>query len=116
MEIIVISEPVGLEVVRQAAAESFVDMVKAVVDVGRGILALGGELHADAEAVLLADGSRQDDLWGINLYPEKPASEWIEYSSLINVRPRAGNRSLVIQDLVIQGKIRAVVERLISKR
>lgn len=101
-----------MEVVRKSAADSFGDMVKAVVDIGHGVLALGGELHADAEALLLDDGSRQDDLWGINLYPDKPRQEWIEYSSLINVRPAVGNRSLVIQDAGVQEKIRTVVDRL----
>lgn len=113
MEITIISEPTETVDVRQAAAESFGDMVKAVVDVRREVLALGGELHADAEALLLDDGSAQGDLWGFNLYPDKPRSERIEFSSLINVRPAAGNRSLVIQDALLQEKIRQIVDRLI---
>lgn len=113
MEITIIRNPVGMEVVRKAAADSFGDMVKAVVDIGRGVMALGGELHADAESMLLDDGSRQDDLWGINLYPDKPRQEWIEYSSLINVRPAAANRSLLIEDVGVREKILQIVGRLI---
>jgi len=56
-------------------------------------MAIGGELHADAEALLLEQGSTQADLWGINLYHEKPAAEWIEFNSLINIRPSQKNRS-----------------------
>ena len=115
MVILIVREPVETATVRQAATESFGDMAKAVVDIGRGVLALGGELHADAEEVLLKDGSRQEDLWGINLYPERPVADWIEYSSLINVRPKAGNRSVVIADEGLRAKIRAVVERLIPR-
>jgi len=69
------------------AKQQFGDMVKAVVDVTQGIMAIGGELHSDEEAVLLDQGSLQRDLWGINLYPEQPAQEWIEFDSMINVRP-----------------------------
>lgn len=101
--------------VQQAAAESFGDMAKAVVDIGRGILALGGELHADAEEVLLKDGSRQEDLWGINLYPDRPVAGWIEYTSLINVRPKSGNRSVIISDEGLRAKVHAVVNRLIPR-
>ena len=68
-------------------------MVKAVVDLGRGIMALGGELASDEEAMLLDDGSSQSDLWGINLYPGAGEGDWIEYDSMINVRPSHGNRS-----------------------
>lgn len=63
------------------------DMVKAVVDVARGVMAVSGELHSDEEALLLDDGSRQPDLWGINLYPGESGQDWIEFDSMINVRP-----------------------------
>ena len=65
----------------------FEDMVKYVVDVSRGAIAVGGEMHADAEAVLLEDGSRQDDLWGANYYPGRGRDGCIEYTSLINISP-----------------------------
>ncbi len=66
----------------------FGDLVKAVVDVERNIMALGGELHADEEALLLDDGSLQPHLWGINLYPsEYGDAGWLEFDSMINVRP-----------------------------
>ena len=113
MEITVIRTPVGLEVVRKAAADGFGDMVKAVVDVERRVLALGGELHADAERMLLEDGSRPDDLWGINLYPTRSRAEWIEFQSLINIRPAQGNRSLTVENEPLRQQIAAMVNQLI---
>lgn len=97
MEITIIRESTDTAVVRQAAADSFGDMVKAIVDVRRGVMALGGELHADAEQVLVEDGSRLEDLWGVNLYPARSRAEWIEFQSLINIRPTQGNRSLTVE-------------------
>lgn len=115
MVISIFKQPVDINTVQYAATESFGDMAKAVVDIEREILALGGELHADAEEVLLKDGSRQDDLWGINLYPERSVADWIEYSSLINIRPKSGNRSVIITDEGLRAKIRAVVDWLIPR-
>ena len=76
----------------------FEDMVKYVVDVDRGVAAVGGELHADAEEALLEHGSRQDDLWGANYYPGRGREECIEYTSLINIRPARDNRGMEIED------------------
>ena len=96
------------------AEEQFGDWIKAVVDVSRGIMAVGGELHADDEAALLADGSRQRDLWGINLYPGEGGPDWIEFDSMINLRPREGNRSRGVDDEKIRTRIRAVVGALVA--
>ncbi len=96
------------------AAEQFGDLVKAVVDVARGIMVIGGELHADEEAILLEQGSQQEDLWGINLYPGKSPDEWIEFDSLVNVRPSRGNRSRGVEDPAIRIKILEIVGKLVS--
>jgi Protein of unknown function (DUF5674) len=109
----IVSTPITLEQLRGMAAEQFGDFVKAVVDVGRGVMAIGGELHADEEAVLLEDGSRQADLWGINLYPDRPAAELIEFDSMINLRPSQGNRTRGVEDVARQQHIRSVVGRLV---
>lgn len=113
MPVKIVKEKMQREELTPLAQETFVDMVKAVVDVGRGILAVGGGMHADGEAALLADGSKQNDLWGINLYLEKPKEEWIEFESVINIRPALGNRSNQIQDSTLQEEIRKLVGRLI---
>lgn len=95
------------------AEDQFGDWIKAVVDVSRGIMAIAGDLHADDEATLLADGSRQQDLWGINLYPLESGEDWIEFDSMINLRPSQGNRSRGVDDERTRGRIREVVESLV---
>jgi len=115
MTIRVVQETMLLEELDRLAKEQFGDFVKAVVDVERGIMAVGGELHADEEAVLLESGSNQQDLWGINLYPAKPKEEWIEHDSMINIRPAQNNRSRGVEDLDTQVKIKAIVEKLVHR-
>lgn len=100
------------ELARMAEAQ-FGDWVKAVVDVSRGVMAIGGDLHADDEAALLADGSRQRDLWGINLYPGESGPDWIEFDSMINLRPSQDNRSRGVDDERIRARIREVVGCLV---
>jgi len=87
---------------------------KAVIDVRRGVLALDAELHADLEAALLKDGSVQEDLWGINLYPHKPRADFIEYTSLINIRPHQGNKSMVVKDAGVRERISRLIDTLID--
>ena len=96
------------------AEQQFGDWIKAVVDVSRGIMAVGGELHADDEAALLSDGSRQGDLWGINLYPAVRGPDWIEFDSMINLRPSQGNLSRGVDDERIRDRIREVVGGLVT--
>lgn len=97
------------------AKQQFGDMVKAVVDVGRGIMAVGGELYSDEEAVLLDEGASQRDLWGINLYPDRPSSEWIEYDSMINIRPSGGNRSRSVENADIRARIVEIVNKFVTE-
>ena len=101
--------------VSELARNRFGDMVKAAVDVRREIMAIGGELHSDEEALLLDDGSAQADVWGINIYPDGTGDEWIEFDSMINVRPSQGNRSRGVEDRDLQSRIRHVVESLIER-
>jgi hypothetical protein len=93
----------------------FEDMVKYVVDVARGVAAVGGEMHADAEQVLLEDGSRQADLWGANYYPGRGREGCIEYTSLINIRPAQGNRSMEIQDPAVRERVRELTLALVGE-
>ena len=111
----IVRDPIALEDLRSLARDQFGEMVKAVVDVAQGIMAIGGELHADEETVLLDQGSSQADLWGINLYPDAPPSEQLEFDSMINVRPAAGNRSRAVEDPALQARIRATVDRLVRQ-
>lgn len=112
---VIIDNPVPLSDLQQMAAASFGDLVKAVVDVERRVMVVDAELHADEEALLLFEGSRQQDLWGINLYPGLPMEEWIEFDSMINIRPYHGNRSRGIDDAASREKIRSIVESLVIR-
>ncbi len=96
------------------ARQQFGDMVKAVVDIDKRIMAIGGELHADEEAFLLERDSEQENLWGINLYPERDFSEMIEFDSMINIRPRQNNRSRGVEDPTVREKIVGVVRTLVQ--
>lgn len=114
MDIRIIRTPIAKDELRALAKQQFGDFVKAVVDVERGVMAIGGELHADAEAMLLDGGSAQRNLWGVNLYPDLPSDQWIEYDSLINVRPARGNRSRHVEDPVLRKKIAGIVAALVQ--
>ncbi len=115
-DIVVLKDrPISPGDLRTLTDRFFIDMVKYVADIAQGVLAVGGELHADAEAVLLEAGSRQTDLWGANYYPGLGASGCIEYTSLINIRPSQGNRSMVIESDEIRSRVEALTFHLIGK-
>lgn len=93
----------------------FGDMVKAVVDIDRDLMAIDAELHSDLEALLLENGSKQKSLWGINLYPEIQGDDFIEFDSMINMRPSQDNRTLGVDKEEIRKKIIEVVYKRIKK-
>ncbi len=111
--IIIVTEKISKEDLEELSKKRFGDMVKIVVDVVRGVMALGAELHADEEQLLLDRGSLQNDLWGINIYHELPREEWVEFDSMINIRPSQGNRSRGVEDENIRTKIIELVNRMI---
>jgi len=114
-EIEIIRTEVALQHLGFLAEGLFGELVKAGVDVGQGSMAIGGELHADEEALLLSAGSLQSDLWGINLYPaQRGESGWIEFDSMINVRPRQGNRSRSVEDAEIRQRISEIIDHLVE--
>ena len=111
----VIRESVTLDHLVELVESGFGNLVKAVVDVSQGIMAVGAEMHADEEAALLGLGSSQADLWGINLYPSQYGQrDWLEFDSMINIRPRQGNRSRGVEDPAAQEKIAAIVGSLVK--
>lgn len=110
----IIRTPITRAQLKQFAHNTFVDLVKAVVDIERGIMAVGGELHADEETILLEDGSKQSDLWGINLYPDKTGEDFVEFDSMINLRPSQNNRSRGVEDPAIRQHIIVVLNKLIQ--
>lgn len=113
MRFVTRQDPLPITELRQMAAARSWDMVKAVVDLARGVMLVDAELHADQEADLLSSGSRQQDLWGINLYPDLPAADRIEFDSMINLRPSFGNRSREVDDPATRERIAALVTDLL---
>ena len=114
-EIVIVHTRIAPHELARLTGAFFENMVKYVVDIERQVAAVGGELHADAEQLLLDAGSRQTDLWGANYYPAKGREECIEYTSLINIRPAQGNRSMSIADPAIRKRVREITFNLIGE-
>ena len=114
MDIKIIKNKISRQTLKKIAGNNYGNMTKGVVDVQLEIVALGGELHADAEAVLIQAGSRQKYLWGFNIYPDKPNEERIEYTSFINIRPSQKNFALEIQNAELKIQIRRIIDSLID--
>lgn len=114
-DIVVARERMAPEELSRLLSLYFRDMVKFVVDVQTGTIAIGGELHADAEQVLIEQGSQRRDLWGGNYYPHRGRDACIEYTSMINIRPSQGNRSMLVEDPDVIGRVRAVVFAVIGQ-
>ena len=110
----IVDNAISLDELRAMAEGLFGNLVKAVVDVERRIMAVDGELQADEEALLLESGSRQESLWGINIYPELEGPDRIEFDSMINIRPSQGNRSRGIDDPKVREKITQIVVGLMK--
>jgi hypothetical protein len=113
MRIVSCQKRIGRTELQEMAANMFGDLVKAVVDIKLDIMAVDAELHADEEALLLGNGSDQNDLWGINLYPELTGSDFVEFDSMINLRPSRGNRSRGVEDPEIREQIHKIVSKLV---
>lgn len=109
----IIQDKINLEELKQIAKNQFEDLIKAAVDIEKEIMALGCELHADGAVLLSENGSKLKDTWGINIYPEKSKEDWIEFDSLINIKPQYNNRSRGIEDENIREKIKSIVNKLI---
>lgn len=114
MDIKIVKNPINKSELLEMASQQFGDFVKAVVDVEQGIMALGAELHADLEVLLMEkESSKRANTWGVNLYPGKTAEEWIEFDSMVNIKPAYGNRSRNVHDPEVREKIKQIVRRLV---
>ena len=111
----IVVDEISREELAEMSKKMFGNLVKAVVDIEKGTMAVDASLHADEETLLLEDGSKQKDLWGINLYPEIKGEDFVEFDSMINLRPAQGNRSRGVDNVEIQKKILEVVNKLVKK-
>ena len=114
MAIILVDKPIARKYLIEMAQEQFGDMVKAVVDIEKEVMAIGGGLHSDEEAFLLDRGSNQEKLWSINLHAGRDLPEMVEFDSVINIRPRQDNRSRGVEDASVRDDIIAVVRGLVQ--
>ena len=110
-----ITTSISIPVLKEKASQQFGVMVKAVVDLEKKIMTIGGELHADEESVMLEAGSIQKNLWGINIYPDMSGEDRVEFDSMINIRPSANNRSRDVEDPNIRLQIIEIVNHLITE-
>ncbi len=107
----ILDEPISINDLKVMAGAMFGDMVKGVVDVRLDLLSIDAELHSDLEALLLESGSQQNDLWGINLYPFLDGDDFLEFDSMINMRPSQGNMSRGVEDESLRDRIGSIVHR-----
>ena len=114
MDVLLIDKPISKHRLMDMAQEQFGDMVKAVVDIEKGIMAIGGGLHSHEEAFLLDRSSVQENLWGINLHPDRELPEMVEFDLVINIRPRQDNRSRGVEDASVREKIIVIVRKLVQ--
>lgn len=111
----IVDDKITISELKEMSRKMFGNLVKAVVDIEKEMMAVDAELHADEEAELLEKGSNQKNLWGINLYPELfDSNEFVEFDSMINLRPSQGNRSRGVNDLEIQKKILEIVKKRVT--
>ena len=113
MDIRIISKPITRSEALKIGKEFYGEMVKGVVDIEEEIIALGGEYHMDANMVLIGEGYKQINIWGFNIYPNSLEKDWIEYTSLINIRPQANNRTMTVENKEIRDKMKKIIEKLI---
>jgi hypothetical protein len=111
----IIAEAISIDELKQMAVATFGNLVKAVVDVDKELIAVDAELHSDLEALLLENGSKQKSLWGINLYPDIADEDFVEFDSVINMRPSQGNRSRGVDDEQIRKKIAEVLVKRVKR-
>lgn len=114
MDIIIIEKPITRHELKKIAEKRFGDLVKVAVDIEQEIMAVGGEFHMDEQTTLFeGKGSKQQNVWGLNIYPEETGDGFIEFDSMINLKPNQGNRSRNIQDLVVREKITSIIKKLV---
>ena len=115
METKIVKDKISLSELKVLAHEQYVDIIKAVVDVRQEIMGVGGELHVDIQSLLIEkENSKGDNTWGINLYLEKTGEDFVEFDSMINLKPNLGNRTRDVENSEIKEKILKIITKLIK--
>ena len=115
MKLIEKENEITVSELQEMARKMFGNLVKAVVDVEQGVMIIDADLHSDEEAQLIERGSKQKNLWGINFYPELTGDDFVEFDSMVNLRPSQDNRSRGVEDEKIRQKIMKIVDKLVFK-
>jgi len=105
---------ITIDELKEVANNTFGNLVKAVVDVEKKLIAIDAELHSDLEALLIENNSQQKNLWGINLYPYED-EDFLEFDSMINIRPSQGNRSRSVDSVEVQQEITDIVNKWVKR-
>jgi hypothetical protein len=111
----IVTDKITIDELKEMSEKMFGSLVKAVVDVEKEIMAVDADLHADQEKLLLENDSKQENLWGINLYPEFSGDDFVEFDSMINLRPSQKNRSRGVEDADIRKKLVEIVNKLVKR-
>ncbi|MBU2037159.1 hypothetical protein KJ866_03130 [Patescibacteria group bacterium] len=111
----IIKDQITIEELKDMAQKMYGTLVKAVVDIDQETMAVDGELHADLEVILSEQGSKRENAWGINLYPDIQGDDWIEFDSMINLKPHLGNRTRGVESQEVKDKIIKIVNKLVKK-
>lgn len=115
METLVIKDKINKEALRSLASKQYGDLIKAVIDVEQQIMGIGGELHIDIQSLLIEkENSQGQNTWGINLYLEKTGEDFIEFDSMINLKPALGNKTRSVEDIEIQKKIKEIINKIVK--
>lgn len=113
MQIIIVEKTVSLAELEEISKEYYAPMIKGVVDIEREVVAFGGEYHIDANQRLIEIGHEQKNIWGFNVILDRPRDQWIEYISLINIRPHANNFDMEVNDPEIRARMKEIVNKKI---
>lgn len=112
----IVKDKIEISELREMTKVMFENLVKAVVDIEKEIIAVDAELHIDLEQFLIEEeNSEPKNLWGINIWPSKDGDEFIEFDSMINLKPGLGNRTRGIDDIKLREKIIKIIDKLVKK-
>ncbi|MEK7175523.1 MAG: DUF5674 family protein [Patescibacteria group bacterium] len=111
---LLLEKNINKEELQEIAKNIFGNVVKLVVDVENEIIALDAELHIDLAELLVKNGSTQKNLWGVNIYPDVEGDDWLEFDSMVNLKPQFGNRSRFVENPIIREKIIKIIKSKIN--
>jgi len=111
----IVEGQITIEELREMSKKMFGNLVKAVIDIEKEVMVVDGELHSDEQAILLENGSKYENTWGVNIYPDMNDNNWIEFDSMINLKPALGYRTRGVENKEIREKVTQIVNKFVKK-